>query len=129
MLAFLSAWSCHLKWRHVFSCLNVNIVHNDDVQEIMAQWTILQILGLSLRVHIFYRDDPEHFHSHPRGFASIGICGAYLEEMTNGRVRWVTPGTLTIRRARDAHRVSPVVLPCITVAITTPVIRQWERLP
>lgn len=95
---------------------------------IMSQLTVIGLFGVHLRVHQFFRGDGEAYHTHPRGFVSVCLMGSYLERLCPSGERLVRPGTLTLRRARDAHNVTPVQLPCVTLAITTPVISRWRKL-
>jgi len=92
----------------------------------MSQFTILGIMGFSLRIHSFYEGE-EEYHSHPRHFVSVGLVGSYREKLMSGFERIIKPGTFTFRKATDTHNVTPIKLPCITLALTTPVIRQWEK--
>lgn len=92
---------------------------------LMSQFTFIGILGFHFRLHRFYAGENK-FHSHPRHFVSFCIAGKYKETMLNGKVREVKPGTLTIRKATDAHRVTPLCLPCWTIVVTSPVVNQWK---
>ncbi len=95
---------------------------------IMTQFTLIAVLGFHLRLHIFHCGDGDFFHSHTRSFASIGLCGAYRERLcASGEERVVRPGTITLREASLLHNVEPFRFPCVTLAITTPNIRAWEK--
>ena len=104
-----------------------NVVKGPD-GPIMSQLTLFGIFGFHLRIHRFYRGDGELFHTHPRGFVSVCLVGSYHERLCPDGERLVKAGTVTIRKASDAHNVTPVKFPCVTLAITTPVINKWRKL-
>jgi hypothetical protein len=99
---------------------------------IMTQFTIIALFGFHIRLHFFHRGDGNLFHSHPRAFISVGLRGAYRERLCLPQgatlVRIVRPGTITVRHATDVHNVEPLRFPCVTLAVTTPVLRQWEKV-
>jgi adenylate kinase len=106
----------------------VNKVKNSLGVHVMTQLTLVELWGWTLRIHIFYAEDTESFHSHPRGFVSLCIMGSYTEYLyACAQARSVRIGTITIRKANDIHRVVPRVFPCVTVALVTPVLRKWTR--
>lgn len=95
---------------------------------IMTQFTLVAVFGFHLRIHVFHRGDGELYHSHPRHFVSLGLCGEYVERFCfSSQERWVHFGVLTFRKATDRHNVTPVKFPCMTLALTTPVVRQWDK--
>jgi hypothetical protein len=127
MLSFLRAWVTHLKWREVFQLISLKTVRDPD-GPIMTQFTLVAVLGFHLRIHIFHRADGELFHSHPRHFVSLGLCGEYVERLClSDKERRVRFGTLTFRKATDKHNVTPVEFPCVTLVITSPVVREWDK--
>lgn len=96
---------------------------------IMTQLTLIAFLGFHLRFHFFHRGDGNFFHSHPRAFISLCLWGGYRERLCPAKKdRIVKPGTITVRKATDIHNVEPLRQPCITLAITTPVLRRWEKI-
>lgn len=100
----------------------------DDNGLIMIQFTIIAIFGFHLRLHFFYRGDGDFFHNHTRSFISIGLLGKYRETLCpSKKVRFVRSGTFTFREASTLHNVEPLSFPCVTLAITTPNIRGWEK--
>lgn len=69
-------------------------------------------------------------HDHPWGFLSIIVAGAYDEITPTGRVRR-RRGSVAVRRATHRHSVvlpravDGAEVPCVTVIITGPHVRQW----
>ena len=125
---FINEWRRRLTRREWLVIARKNDVAGAD-GVLMTQWTLIGILGWNVRVHVFHRGDSEGFHSHPRGFVSVGLLGAYVEELRNGEVRLVSRGVVTVRGPSDEHRVTPIRFPCVTLAITTPVIANWQKSP
>lgn len=127
--AFLRAWAAHWQWGELLVIWSRKVVKGPE-GPIMTQLTLLGVAGWHLRLHLFHRGDGELYHSHPRGFISVCLRGAYREKLCEvPGDRLVQPGTITVRRATDRHNVEPVSFPCVTLAITTPVIRKWEKSP
>jgi hypothetical protein len=126
LTGFLLAWKEHFQAKEILQIFSVKRVTGPEGR-IMTQCTIICIVGFHLRLHFFHQGDGELFHCHPRHFVSIGICGEYLERLSTGEQRRVQFGTFTFRRATDKHNVTPTVLPCVTLALTTPVVRQWNK--
>jgi hypothetical protein len=118
-----------LTWREILVLGQRKVVKGPE-GSIMTQLTLIGMLGFHLRLHFFHRGDGEMFHSHPRSFLSVCVSSAY-RELVRGvpGQRVVTRGTITVRRATDVHNVEPFAFPCVTIAVTTPVIRQWEKFP
>ena len=127
MIQFLLAWWKHFTWREVIVLLQKKTVRNEDGNPVMTQFTIVGILGFHLRIHSFIRGDGDSYHSHPRGFVSICLLGSYCEKLYPSGERLVRPGTITVKKPEDAHNVTPIKLPCITIAMTTPVLRKWTK--
>lgn len=94
----------------------------------MSQRTVIGLFGFHLRIHRFFRGDGDLYHTHPRGFVSLCIAGSYRERLCPSAERIVRPGTITLRKAADAHNVTPIEFPCTTIAVTTPVINKWRKL-
>jgi hypothetical protein len=114
-----------LETRKFFAFFETNVVGKSD--PIMSQFTLIGLLDFHLRVHQFFKGDGDNFHSHPRHFISVCIWGGYDERLPDRPDRQVRPGTITVRRATDIHNVEPVAFPCLTIALTSPVVRQWEK--
>src|SRR3546814_12864301 len=83
-------------------------------------------------------DDDRALHDHPWINLSIILDGGYWE-ITPGpndrhQHRWCPPGTITFRRAAAAHRLDLAEdiqgqrIPCWTLFITGPRIREWGFL-
>lgn len=113
------------KNQEIFRLWELNVVKAD--QPIMSQLTLIGILDFHLRIHRFYQGDGDSFHDHPRHFVSICIAGEYRERLINQSPRIVKVGTITLRKATDAHNVTPTKFPCTTIALTSPVVRQWGK--
>lgn len=125
---FALAWYKHFDPDKELFIFNKRKVVSGPNGPIMTQHTLLGLIGWHVRIHHFHLPDEEGFHDHPRHFASICLRGIYAESFpTTEEIRIVKPGDLTIRKAETAHNVQPVELPCSTLAITTPVIRQWHK--
>ena len=108
--------------------LSKNVVKNASGTHVMTQITLIEINGWALRLHKFYAEDNESFHSHPRGFISLCISGSYTEYIYgNPKERNVSCGSFTFRRATAIHRVVPTSFPCTTIAFVTPIVRRWSR--
>lgn len=106
----------------------VNRVKTPSGVHAMTQFTIIEVFGWALRLHVFYAADTDGFHSHPRSFLSLCIWGGYMEYFWgNPTPRKVGVGTITVRSATDTHRVAPLHSPTITIAIAAPVSRRWSR--
>ena len=113
-------------WKDFHFWLRNDVAGEDGL--IMTQFTIIAILGFHLRLHFFYRGDGEDFHSHTRAFISLCLIGGYRERFCPAqKERIVRRGTITVRNASDLHNVEPLDQPCVTIAVTTPNIRQWEK--
>lgn len=127
MLKFLRAWFTYLKWPEVIQLFRINRVRGPE-GPIMTQVNVLGLLGFALRIHFFFRGDGDEFHSHPRGFVSVGLLGSYKERLYPDGERIVRPGVITVRRADEAHNVTSLKFPCVTLALVAPVTRKWEKI-
>jgi len=125
-MCFLDAWRRNFDYREILQVFRTKTVA-DSEGPIMTQFTLICVLGFHLRLHFLHRGDGELFHSHPRHFVSLGILGEYHEQLSTNEERRVRFGTITFRKATDRHNVTPVTLPCVTLALTTPVVRQWSK--
>lgn len=123
---FLAEWLRRLTWAEALIVWQRKTVVGPH-GPIMTQLTILGLLGWHLRLHLFHRGDEEGYHTHPRGFISVCLFGAYREHLLPNTWRIVRPGTVTVRGPADAHNVEPIGLPCVTLAVTTPVIADWRK--
>lgn len=83
-------------------------------------------------LHKVMRDDDDRaLHDHPWDSTSIILSGK-LREVLPGPVaggkhdsRILTPGSITSRKATDAHRLEIVQGPVWTLFITGPMVRDW----
>lgn len=129
MIMFLVAWWKYFNWRETLILLQKKVVRDESGNPVMTQFTILGILGFHFRIHTFYKDDGDNYHTHPRGFVSLCIRGSYHERLYPFGERIVRLGTITMKRPSDAHNVTPIKFPFITLVLTTPVVRQWKKFP
>lgn len=127
MNTFLRAWWKHFTWREVIVLFQEKTVRDENGNPVMIQFTLLGILGFHIRVHSFIRGDGVNYHTHPRGFISLCIRGSYWENLYPSGKRIVRVGTFTIKKPSDAHNVTPIKIPCLTLAVTTPVIKEWNK--
>ena len=115
----------------IFRIGELNSVLNSWQQVIMSQFTIVGLFGFHFRIHQFYLGDGDWFHTHPRAFVSVCIKGSYHEQWIDSqgqkRDRIVNPGMITLRSSKTAHNVKPIIMPCRTIAVTTPVINKWKK--
>lgn len=125
---FVLAWYKHFDPEKELLIFNKRKAVLGPSGPIMTQHTLLGLMGWHLRIHHFHLPDEEGFHDHPRHFASVCLRGSYSETFPNQvSERIVKKSDFTFRHAETAHNVRPVELPCSTLAITTPVIRQWHK--
>src|SRR3546814_13486763 len=99
-------------------------------------WVIPRNRFINIYLHQVLRpDDDRALHDHPWINLSIILDGGYWE-ITPGpndrhQHRWCPPGTITFRRAAAAHRLDLAEdiqgqrIPCWTLFITGPRIREW----
>lgn len=119
------------KWRgwEVLRLWHYNYVFSDcGTTLIMSQFTIVGLFDHHLRLHFFYKGDGDLYHNHPRHFCSIGLCGLYIEKVKIGEKTTKRPvkiGTMTWRNAKYFHNVTPIKLPCCTLAFVSPVVQQY----
>jgi hypothetical protein len=86
---------------------------------------------LNLYLHEFVgSDDPRGLHDHPWMFATIILLGSYYESTSAGQRRR-RRGTVAVHCATHRHRVCLPVdvrgreIPCWTIVVTGPHLRQW----
>jgi hypothetical protein len=86
---------------------------------------------VNIYLHKFLRsDDDRALHDHPWAFLSL-ILGRGYHEITEGEIRLRRRGSIALRRATHRHRVSlsrderGSEIPCWSVIVTGPRIRQW----
>lgn len=86
---------------------------------------------LNVYLHKFLRDDDDRaMHDHPWHFISIMVKGRYVERRPNSILVRHSP-SIAVRRATDRHCVTLFkdeqgqCIPCWTIVITGPKIREW----
>lgn len=83
----------------------------------------------NIYLHNFrHSDDDRALHDHPWWNVSILISGSYFEHTiaaggVNSRIRYES-GDIKFRTPSSAHRVE-IVVPCWTIFITGPSVREW----
>jgi len=109
---------------------SINRVHSPSGKHVMTQFTIIEVFGWALRLHLFYAADTEGFHSHPRSFASVCLAGGYTEYLWGNPIpNRVTVGSVVVRSATDTHRVVPQEgKTTVTLAVVSPVKNKWQRV-
>lgn len=107
-----------------------NRVHSPSGKHVMTQFTIIEVFGWALRLHLFYAADSDGFHSHPRSFISVCLAGGYTEYVWGNPVpNSIKRGSIVVRSATDTHRVVPMQNSInITLAVASPVKNKWERV-
>lgn len=97
----------------------------------LQRWYLLPRNRLcNLYLHRFVASDDPTCHDHPWWFASVLISGAY-HEIEPHRVTTRRRGSIAVRRAQHRHSVrlprdsAGHEIPCISVVITGPRIRDW----
>lgn len=112
------------------------IIGGEDNPYLLRWWFIPRNRFFNIYIHQFQRsDDDRALHCHPWLFnASWLLRGGYIEHTINeGGVAVATPreaGDIKLRVGRAPHRVElkagPLgLLPCWTLFITGPVVREW----
>lgn len=102
--------------------------------ERMAVWVSMRLPNVYL--HKFLRSDDERaLHDHPWAWASLLLCGSYVEHTiaAGGIHRRAArlPGSLKLCGPQVAHRVElcssadGTSVPCWTLFATTPILREW----
>jgi len=56
-------------------------------------------------LHKIWASDPEGVHDHPWWNFSLVLRGGYWEEDHTGRRKWMGPGSMRFRTARELHRL------------------------
>jgi hypothetical protein len=99
----------------------------------MLRWYLIpRNRWLNVYLHKFMRDDDDRaLHCHPWWFVSLMLRGFYAEHLQDGTTKIRRPWSLAFRRAEHRHRVelpklaSGEVIPCWTLVITGPKVREW----
>lgn len=105
-----------------------DFVIGDPQRPYMLRWFVIPRNSLlNVYLHKFLRDDDDRaLHDHPWWFLSILLSGTYREVIPSGRTRWRRCFSVVLRRATYRHRVElRDGIPCWTLVITGPRIREW----
>lgn len=78
----------------------------------------------NIYLHRFYSSDPDVLHDHPWDNTSIVLEGSYLEVTPEGEFLR-TPGSVTTRKATDAHRIIIPDKPVLSLFFTGSHQRKW----
>lgn len=78
----------------------------------------------NLYLHHFLSSDPDVMHDHPWNSTSIILEGSYIEVTPVGEFLR-EPGTITTRKATDAHRIIVPGEPVLSLFFTGPKVREW----
>jgi hypothetical protein len=93
----------------------------------LERWYIIRLRWLfSVYLHHIRHDDEDRaLHDHPWWNISIIIRGGYTEHRPNMPPVRRRPGSITIRRASAAHRLTVENGPAWTLFLMGPVVREW----
>ena len=96
----------------------------------MRRWHSVRSALFSEYIHLYLGSDPTPFlHDHPWPSASICLRGT-LREIRDGpggegATVTISPGTVSLRSARFAHRLELLSGPAVTLFLAGPRIRPW----
>jgi hypothetical protein len=128
MLSHLKAGWRHLrKWFLGWLRLGPHFVVGPKERPYLLRWYLLPRNPVfNVYLHKFVRDDDDRaLHDHPWPSVSMVIRGRYVEQTSAGR-RQYRAGSLILRRATHTHRVElPGGVPCWTLFVTGPRVREW----
>lgn len=133
----------------VLNCLTIPrepdfVIGRKDDPYLRRWWVIPRNRFFNIYLHQILRDDDDRAeHDHPWASCSIILKGGYLE-IINGVVHQRRPGTIRFRRSIEHHRLTLItnrwrwtgvgrrrrldlqrVVPCWTLFITGPKVREW----
>lgn len=101
------------------------VIGNPEAPYLIRWWMRRTKEHGSEYLHQILRDDDDRaLHDHPWDSTSIVLQGTLREVLPYGE-RLLTPGSITSRKAEDAHRLEVVDGPVWTLFITGPVSREW----
>ena len=93
----------------------------------LRRWYVLSTPLFRIYLHNMLRnDDDRALHDHPWDNVSIILAGGFVEVTTNGR-HLRTPGSITVRKATDAHRLELIgsLRPSWSLFLTGRYQRKW----
>lgn len=109
------------------------VIQGPDSTPYMVRRIIFRCRWFGIHLHHILRSDSDRaLHDHPWSFVSVILWGGYWEWVDgdmDGRVyarvgTWKCPGSVLIRRAEHAHRVT-LDRPCWSLVFTGPRRRTW----
>lgn len=78
----------------------------------------------NIYLHRFLASDPDVLHDHPWNSTSIILEGSYIEVTPVGEFLR-EPGSVSTRKATDAHRIIVPGAPVLSLFFTGPKVRSW----
>ncbi|MGH8654957.1 MAG: hypothetical protein ACREYE_23575 [Gammaproteobacteria bacterium] len=85
-----------------------------------------KLYGGAVMLHWIRTADPQlDLHDHPVSFLSIPLRGGYLEELHNGKRRWIDGFRYNWKRATDSHRIIAVLPETLMLVLAGPTRRAW----
>ncbi len=106
------------------------VIDNHDAAYLQRWHLIPRNRWCNIYLHRFIASDDATCHDHPWGFTSVLLRGVY-DEVQPHRTTTRRAGSIAVRRAQHRHSVrlrrdaSGREVPCLSVIITGPRIREW----
>jgi hypothetical protein len=104
------------------------IIGSAERPYLLRWWLIPRNRWFNAYLHKIVRDDdPRALHDHPWWNMSIVLRGGYMEHHQLGLPVWRGPGSVVLRRATVAHRLTlgATGMPAWSLFITGPKVREW----
>lgn len=104
------------------------VIGGEDNPYMRRWWLRREAEAGSIYLHQILRDDDDRaLHDHPWDSTSIILRGQ-LREVLPKRARVLSPGSITSRKAEEAHRLEVVDGPVWSLFITGKRVREWGFL-
>ncbi len=89
------------------------------------RWRIISSPWFNVYIHLIAKaDQDQHMHDHPWSFMSYIIHGGYTEQTTES-VNFRRPGSITLNKAENFHKILELAAVTRTLVITGPRKREW----
>lgn len=119
--------------RRIMASRQPDFIIGSDQPYMLRWWLLPRNPLLNIYAHKFLRsDDDRALHDHPWSSMSVLLHGLYVEHEPGGKATTRVARDITTRGATSLHRVAledspqgPV--PCITLFITGPRVREWRH--